>query len=745
MKQSINDVFKSLQCGEIKSVPFVVLEDGEKVYPEYKFSINEKTESASLKSEYKNIFSDSLYFDCNDTGITVKRMFENISENPLCITELGFELNGIYFDENTSDDYFYHNENPRIYSVMTFPVDCVRSEENVEESEYDVQAGNRWADPGVVSERIGAGPYQAFPAILISNYNVKRGLVHGSLRQNPFFHNYLITHIDNCVKAEILSSVKAIKNLKLESGRVVKDEWYIGKTDHADDIEKIFSEYTAVLRKKIPSGYGRSDVNRTELVWGTWNDGIFRDVSEDLVVEEMQFLKEHFPTVKWIQLDDGYTVYNKMAHSLGAYYEGIDGIDYEKFPGGLRQLCDKITDMGFRPALWIGGFCPKETLIYKEHPEWFVDYNYRISTTAPLDVSIPEVREYMKKTLDFYFNQCGFEGIKHDFWSYAFEDSHNLLKNNDCSGYEYRKWWLSEIRAHLPGDGYLETACDIGMGNPFMGEYVNNYRYGMDIGTGKWDNIKTNYQWGIANFATHTGDLFIPNSDGVGFMSGLNETDRMFYINYCLVTHSMVELAGRTSRISNENDLKLLKKAVCNPNNGQDVYFAKYDYRQKGFNVPEIIYFKTPHFSRAKNNKNMPLRTIGLFNPDEECKNVQFNLSDIDLPDGEYVFTDVWTLEQWDFDTKFNVKLPSHGSMLLTVSRKDKIQIFDSNIRINAAIEQENMLVIETDYKDKNAELYLSKIPVSIKMNGRIADFKVSGKIICIASVEKGKMEIIFK
>ena len=90
------------------------------------------------------------------------------------------------------NDYFYHVENPRIYDKMTIKLDTVRSADMVKDSGFDVQAGNRWADPGTVSERIGRSPYQPFPAIGLSNYAVKTGLVHGTLSQDVFYHNFIV-------------------------------------------------------------------------------------------------------------------------------------------------------------------------------------------------------------------------------------------------------------------------------------------------------------------------------------------------------------------------------------------------------------------------------------------------------------------------------------------------------------------------------------------------------------------------
>lgn len=300
-KLDFQQALKNLQSGCLKLSPYVVLTGGEKIVSELSFHEDAVHQTAQFVIEQKGLFRDSLQLTYRDGEILGRRMFENLSTDVLAVRELGVEIAGITFGETPKDDYFYHTENPRIYEIMTFPVDYVRSEADGRNSEFDFQAGNRWADPGVIGERIGASPYQPFPAILISNYQTNRGLVHGTLSQDVFFHNYLVHHESNTVVLDILSSFKGVDELEVSPGRVLVDEWYLGFTEHADNIEKIFEKYSAVLRRKLPVAYGRTDANRRYLVWGSWNDGIWRDVNEDMLLTEAKFLKENFPTVRWFQ------------------------------------------------------------------------------------------------------------------------------------------------------------------------------------------------------------------------------------------------------------------------------------------------------------------------------------------------------------------------------------------------------------------------------------------------------------
>lgn len=728
---------QTLNCGKIVFVPYVRFEDKDDCQD---YTLVESGEVLRIGSD-NELYFDELSITETENGFIAKRSYKNKTKSVQHLRELAFTIDGISFDCDKNRDYFYHVENPRIYEQMTFPVDYNRTSNDVSNSEFDVEAGTKWADPGVISERIGASPYQPFPAIIISNYNSKNGLVHGTLSQKIFFHNYLVSHSKLGVKFEIFSSFKSVKYREIKPGEIITDEWYIGKTDEAANIEKIFAKYCAELRKKLPANYGATSINRNNVVWGSWNDGIFRDITEDMLLKEAKSLKNNFPTVRWLQLDDGYSTCKTVAHGLAVPYEGDDGIDKEKFPNGLRHFTDKLREIGLRPAIWIGGCCPATMKMAIEKPGWFCDFSERFKTTKAMDVSLKEVQDYMEFAIDKLCAEYGFDAVKHDFWSYPFESTGDYLREKYASGYEHRSQWLSRIRKRIPSDGYLQTGCDIVMGNPFLGEYFTNYRYGIDIGVGNWENIKTNFLWGVACFATHTGDLFVPNSDAVGMFPGLNDTDAEFCINYILITRSMVELAGKFSSVNKDNQrFRMLKKAVACPNNGDDVYFGNYDYRKSGKNVPELMFIKTPHFS-TECGPNLPLRTLALFNMLDSSDEISVSLSELDLPNGNYVLTDVWTGEQILIRNNCKLKLEAHKSRLFSLNNASEIQIYDANFKLSGAEFEENVLSFTSHYAC-DAEISLSFSPKSISFNGEKVDFSVINNVTSFKISGNGKIQI---
>ena len=731
-------IFDRLQCGIGEASFFAVL-DGQETFP-VKNACQEarQGEYAHISMQYENGIADDVYLDTVPEGIVARRVFANKSGSTLKLNELGIRLQGMHFKGEAADDFFYHNENPRIYDLMTFPIDYDRKAPGAVPSNFEFVA------TGVVCDRIGRCPYQPFPAILVGNYKDCHALVHGTLSQKVFFHNYLLKHENGTVTMDIYSGVKAMEALEVAPGRILVDEWYIGTTEHSEDVERIFDGYTAVLRRHLPPMYGATPLNRYTMTWGSWNDGIGRNISEDMILKEARYLKKEFPMVEWIQVDDGYAVNVPPAHGLGVPYEGEDGIDHKKFPNGLRHFTDEIRKIGLRPAIWIGGFCPKTTPIYKEHPDWFVDFDYRWEPSSPLDPSKEEVRQYMTSALDKLLLEYGFEGVKQDFWSFAFEESHDLYRGElDKSGYQLRDWWLKEFRLRMPSDAYFQTGCDIVMGNPFLGEYYTNYRYGIDIGSGKWEHVRTNYLWCIGCLATHTGDLFVPNSDSVGLFPGLNDTEAMFCLDFCLVTHTMVEIAGKLSENQDSPRLAALKKTVCCPNNGADTFTAKYDYRNWKEMVPRILYYNTPFFS-TKACDALPVRTVGLFNLEDEDKQIALASADIKLQGTGYLAVDARSGEVVPFNGEMSFDVKAHGSRLLSICEDRPHSVLDCNFKVLETRANEASLTLETQYPAHGEMLLNGKI-ANVTFNGKALAWRQEGAKLTFELPGKGELEIFWK
>jgi hypothetical protein len=227
---------------------------------------------------------------------------------------------------------------------------------------------------------------------------------------------------------------------------------------------------------------------------------------------------------------------------------------------------------------------------------------------------------------------------------------------------------------------------------------------------------------------------------------GLSDIDAEFCINYILITRSMVELAGVFSKADKTSRrFAMLKKATCNVNNGQDVYFAGFDYRKNRDCPPEKLYIRTPHFSK-ESGEGIPMLTLGIFNVEEEhSKTVTVRASELGIdPCEEYVLTNVWSGERYTLLGELDFELVPHESKLIAISKNTGRQIYDANIELKEVKAYEDKITAKTCYKSDLAELTLSDTPKAILFNGVKVDFTTKDEKIVFALQGEGALEIIF-
>lgn len=102
-------------------------------------------------------------------------------------------------------------------------------------------------------------------------------------------------------------------------------------------------------------------------VYNTWVPFTY-NINEKLIMELAKSAAD--AGMKEFIIDDGWQ------DSYGDW-----GIDYKKFPNGLKPVIDYIKSLGMKPGMWISvGSASTESKVYKEHPEWFVrDKNGKIA------------------------------------------------------------------------------------------------------------------------------------------------------------------------------------------------------------------------------------------------------------------------------------------------------------------------------------------------------------------------------
>lgn len=94
-------------------------------------------------------------------------------------------------------------------------------------------------------------------------------------------------------------------------------------------------------------------------VYNTWNP-FQKNINEELIRELAKAAAD--AGMKEFIIDDGWQ------DSYGDW-----GINYEKFPNGLKPVFDYIKSLGMKPGLWVSvGSASSDSKVFHEHPEWFV-------------------------------------------------------------------------------------------------------------------------------------------------------------------------------------------------------------------------------------------------------------------------------------------------------------------------------------------------------------------------------------
>ena len=146
-------------------------------------------------------------------------------------------------------------------------------------------------------------------------------------------------------------------------------------------------------------------------VYNTWVP-FGKNINEKLVMELAKAAAD--AGMKEFIIDDGWQ------DSYGDW-----GIDYNKFPNGLKPVFDYIKSLGMKPGLWVSvGSASSESNVFKQHPDWFARDKNGNFANLHIDNASDEIRsacystgwkDYIKGVLLKLAVDYGLEYLKLDF------------------------------------------------------------------------------------------------------------------------------------------------------------------------------------------------------------------------------------------------------------------------------------------------------------------------------------------
>ena len=319
-------------------------------------------------------------------------------------------------------------------------------------------------------------------------------------------------------------------------------------------VSDAIDDYFALLRERVEF-LGRDSVLREEAVWGSWNyntrAGGHGDITHDYIVANARALKAFHPKVRWVMIDDGYQFDRRRRET----YCGVELAsplypaphDAERFPAGMRATATAIREAGLKPAIWSTPCLDANGAFARAHADWLVrlkDGKTYLPGTAFLDYSVPEAREFTRRAWELFLHHWGYDGLKCDFWTTAFELAEIEFRNPDRTAIELRNLFLADIQELLPPGGYLLTCCTTNTGNPFLGIHAQASRAGNDIGDGLWQHVLDNAGMATGFSPFYRGDCLLADADSFGWCPNLDAAGNRLWATLTLMTGGMCEIGG---------------------------------------------------------------------------------------------------------------------------------------------------------------------------------------------------------
>lgn len=171
---------------------------------------------------------------------------------------------------------------------------------------------------------------------------------------------------------------------------------------------------------------------RRHLARGHWRDLARPVLINNWEATEMDFTEEKILSIakagkelgmELFVLDDGwFGRRDNDKAGLGDWYV----VNFEKLPGGITGLADKVETMGMKFGLWFEPeMVNKDSDLYRAHPDWIISTPARSCSPSRnqyvLDFSRLEVVDYIYKLLEKVLNEAKISYVKWDMNRYITE------------------------------------------------------------------------------------------------------------------------------------------------------------------------------------------------------------------------------------------------------------------------------------------------------------------------------------
>ena len=382
--------------------------------------------------------------------------------------------------------------------------------------------------------------------------------------------------------------------------------------------------------------------------WMTWYAVKF-DASEAVVLENATRFKELFDDyldarpVLWV---DWEWCHNDLK---GPGEPGSDMLTPRKsaYPNGLKAVSDKLKEMGFLPALWVGptNDCQINSFM-KTHPDWLLCQDRRWCGQYWFDWSNPEVVKTVIPRMFKQYLAWGYEALKWDalpmtLWMMAAYREKRL--NPNLSPMQIFRNIAKLARQTIGEDIYMMSCCGVNENDiTWCQDFFDGARIGGDIFT--WEEFLNEGIARILHFFPLHNTAFYIDADNLVLRKAYSTVEQArTRVSLYGLTGIPITLGDAISELDDPR-VDMLRRIM-----------PVIDVRPGDLNGTRLL----PNQSSDRENRSIarPVQVIrlniarsfgqwtvaGLSNLTDTPQSYTLQLqADLDLPSGEYAVYDYW-------------------------------------------------------------------------------------------------------
>lgn len=228
-----------------------------------------------------------------------------------------------------------------------------------------------------------------------------------------------------------------------------------------DGLENFASRYATRAGKKLWTDVPTS--------WNSWGGGggeggLGTNINEASMLANLDAMEEDFKPfgMKWFVIDNGWEKDEGDWDTNEDRFPDHDGMD------GMKWMAQEIESRGLIPGIWTAPFwVNKGSKIALEHPDWIADSaemgGFLLGDgIVTLDLTHPEVVQFVKDHFDKLVNDWGYKWIKLDFSYYTLFNEN--MTNPELSAAEAYYDIMQIIRETIGPDTFFLTISAMGLG-----------------------------------------------------------------------------------------------------------------------------------------------------------------------------------------------------------------------------------------------------------------------------------------